>query len=199
MRARMALFQAGVTCEIREVVLKRKPAELLAVSPKATVPVLQLPDGTVLDESLDIMLWALQQNDPEQWLSPEGSSLQDMLKLIEGNDGDFKYHLDRYKYPDRFDLEPSAEHRDLACEFLANLEASLKHPHFLFGERCSLADVAIFPFVRQFARTDMAWFEHSGYPHLRSWLALWQESDLFAKTMTKFPAWQAENAPVILR
>jgi len=195
----MALLQAGIACEIREVILKKKPAELLDLSPKATVPVLQLADGTVLDESLDIMLWALRENDPESWLSAECASLQDMLKLIAGNDGDFKYHLDRYKYPERFGLEPSAEHRDMACEFLANLESSLKYSHFLFGERCSLADIAIFPFVRQFARIDMTWFEHNGYPHLKSWLALWQESGLFAKAMPKLPAWQAGNAPIFLR
>jgi len=154
-RARLALLASGTVCEIREVKLSAKPAEMLALSPKATVPVLLSPDGRVIEESLDIMRWALARNDPEGWLDRS-----DEL-LIACNDGPFKHHLDRYKYPDRHDADP-AEHRAAALDLLRPLEARLLASPYLCGDAMGLADAALMPFVRQFAQTDLAWFDGFG-------------------------------------
>jgi len=201
MRARMALIASGTQCELREVDLGNKPAAMLEASPKATVPVLQLADGTVLDESLDIMLWALKSNDPGRWLTPPESSMSDMLRIIEGNDGAFKYHLDRYKYPNRFADETDGDaraHRLQASGCLAPLEIALSKAPFLFGDHLSLADIAILPFVRQFAATDSEWFAALDYAHVQQWLQHWQQSNLFTSCMNKLPSWQAGDAPVYL-
>ncbi|MDX8407719.1 MAG: glutathione S-transferase [Mariprofundaceae bacterium] len=199
MRARMALLKAGLVCELREVVLRDKPAELLAISARETVPVLHLPNGNVLQESLDIMLWALRENDPDGWLLPEQTSGEEMFDLVSRNDHEFKYHLDRYKYPERFDLDDGEVHRDAAAGFLQALEARLLGSGYLCGNRASLADVAVFPFIRQFAHVDSDWFAASPFMHLRNWLHGWLESDLFAQAMPKIPRWQPEDAPVYLR
>lgn len=194
MRARLGLAAAGQVCELREVALKHKPPSLMQASPKGTVPVLMLPDGQVLEQSLDIMLWALRQHDPEGWLTPSHGTLQDMLALIYECDGPFKRALDRCKYPTRYPDADGDVERASAVAWLQDLEARLAaavEPHrYLFGEHASLADMAIAPFVRQFAGIDAAWWQAQPWPRLREWLARWQGSDLFARVMgVKLAAW----------
>jgi len=190
MRARMALFASGTVCELREIVLRAKPQELLAASAKGTVPVLVLPDGTVIEESLDIMLWALERNDPEHWLAPEHESRIAMLQFIAQCDGDFKRHLDRYKYPNRYDNVDPLEHRAAGADYLLALESRLANHPCLFGSRPALADIATFPFVRQFAQTDQAWFDAQPWPHLLRWLSTLLDSALFSSVMHKFDPWE---------
>jgi glutathione S-transferase len=197
MRARLALGVSGQPHELREVVLRNKPAAMLAASPKGTVPVLVLPGGEVLAESLDIMRWALDRHDPGQWLAPPGASPGETAALIAANDGDFKRHLDRYKYPNRYADESGGDaagfalsHRSEAATWLAQLDARLGEG-CLFGPQASLADMALLPFVRQFAHTDAAWFAAQPWPQLVRWLADWEASPLFAQVMQKHPPWQA--------
>ena len=198
MRARFALDASGLTCELREVVLRDKPPELLAASAKATVPVLVVPDGRVLDESMDIMHWALRQNDPGQWLVPQRGSLAAMVQLIAQFDGDFKHHLDRYKYPNHHAGEDATEdHRSACAAHLLALEQSLGNADFLFGTHASLADMAIAPFVRQFAHTDDAWFGSQPWPRLAGWLAVWEASALFDRVMHKYAPWHPGQATTI--
>lgn len=186
MRARMALMISACPVYLREVVLRDKPADMIAVSPKATVPVLVLSDGQVIDESLAIMHWALEQNDPENWLvRGEEQSL-----VITEADDQFKYHLDRYKYPNRYEDVDPLEHRAAALVFLQRLEQCITKSGHLFGSRSSLADHAIFPFVRQFANHDREWFDVQPLPALQKWLADHLSSPLFQTTMTKYPQWK---------
>ncbi len=189
MRARLALQSSGTACELREVVLRNKPAEMIEVSEKATVPVMVRTDGTVLDQSLDIMLWALHNHDPDCWLSPDADSFDAMITLIESCDGDFKHHLDRYKYATRYDDADPNYHRDRACLFLGELETRLEQGDFLFGKRPALADMGIAPFVRQFANTDRQWFDDIPYTKTRAWLDRFVKSPAFLSIMTKYPAW----------
>lgn len=186
MRARLALHAGGTDVEHREILLREKPQAMLDVSPKGTVPVLVLPDGKALEESLDIMRWALQRQDPENWLAP-GSQMD---TLIAACDGDFKHHLDRYKYASRHDTDP-AEHRRAASGFLALLERRLTASRQLFGDCMSMADAAIFPFVRQFAHTDRTWFYSQDWPRLAAWLDGHLASPRFAAVMHKHPVWKA--------
>lgn len=191
MRARMALWVAGVTVELREVKLAAKPPALLAASPKATVPVLVLADGTVIEQSLDIMRWALGQNDPEGWLTGEDAG------LIAANDGPFKHHLDRAKYPGRYDEDGITDHRAEALSLLAPLEARLAGAPFLSGDKRSLTDIALFPFIRQFAAIDAAWFAAQPLPRLQAWLDGLLASDLFAAIMPKFAPWTEGDVPIL--
>ncbi len=197
MRARMALYHAGIQCEVREVSLREKPAELLAISAKATVPVLQLSDGRVIDESLDIMHWALAENDA--WLDTDHDAMAD---LIQQNDCEFKYHLDRYKYPQRYtgtnDGLGEAYHFAAACDFLSQLEERLTVSVFLFGESSSMADVAIFPFVRQFAAVNSDRFDSLAFSRLIIWLNYWLSDAAFQQVMLKHKAWELDNKPVFL-
>lgn len=176
--------------ELREILLKDKPAAFLETSPSATVPALRLQDR-VLDESLDIMVWALQQSDPE-WLldmPPEG------WDLISTNDGPFKAALDHTKYASRYpDLDAKTE-RAKASVFLADLDDRLKGHDWLFGSRPTLADMAILPFVRQFANTDRAWFDLQDWPTLITWLERFTESGAFGTIMTKFTPWSEADEP----
>ena len=188
MRARMALWAAQIQVEVREISLREKPAHLLQISPKGTVPVLQLPDGTVLEQSLDIMQWALMQNDPQGWLNADRDAVQHLIAI---NDGDFKKALDRYKYPERYPEHSPAFYREQGEQFLQVLETALQQHHFLVSDTASMADVAIFPFIRQFAAVDAAWFAASAYPGLRIWLESWLDSPLFAEIMQKFPVYTA--------
>lgn len=193
MRARMALWVAGITVELREVKLAAKPPALLAASPKGTVPVLVLAVGTVIEESLDIMRWALAQHDPEGWLA------RDDAGLIAANDGPFKHHLDRAKYPGRYEGDDGAtDHRAAALALLAPLEARLADAPFLAGASRGLTDIALLPFVRQFAAIDPAWFAAQPLPRLQDWLDGLLASDLFAAIMPKFAPWQEGDAPVFL-
>ncbi len=190
MRARLALAVSGQACELREVVLKSKPQALLQASPKGTVPVLVLPSGQVVEQSLDIMLWALALHDPEGWLTPSQGTVQDMVVLIAECDGPFKQALDRCKYPSRYpDAHIDAE-RARAVAWLGTLATRLSpgQPH-LFGTHPALADMAIAPFVRQFAGIDPAWWAAQPWPQLRAWLDKWQDSDLWASVMHKLPPW----------
>lgn len=196
MRARMSLVSAGIRCELREVVLRDKPAEMIAVSPKATVPVLQLPDGLVIDESIDIMQWALAHGDPGGWLRPESATIEEALDLIEETETKFKPHLDRYKYPDRYPGEDAIVHRSACSRFLASLEERLADSPYLFGNEPCIADIAIFPFVRQFANTDRDWFDASVLLNMQVWLQKLITSPLFEKAMKKYPQWRNEHKAV---
>ncbi|MBF5040363.1 glutathione S-transferase [Methylophilus sp. 13] len=186
MRARMAIWAANIQVEVREISLREKPAHLLQISPKGTVPVLQLPDGTVLEQSLDIMQWALVQSDPQGWLNADPEAVNALITI---NDGDFKKALDRYKYPDRYPEQAQLVYREQGEQFLQRLEAALEQHDYLLGDSASMADVAIFPFIRQFAAVDAEWFASSPYPKLRIWLEGWLESALFAEVMQKFPTY----------
>lgn len=189
MRARLALAVSGQTCELREVVLKNKPKGLLQASPKATVPVLVLPSGQVLQQSLHIMQWALAQHDPAHWLAPTEGTEADMLALIDECDSRFKQALDRCKYPSRYPEADASVALTHAVEWLQGLEARLTLHPFLFGGHAALADMAIAPFVRQFAGIDADWWAAQPWPHLQTWLARWQASSLFERVMHKLPAW----------
>ncbi|MFC4256467.1 glutathione S-transferase [Altererythrobacter xixiisoli] len=182
MRARMAVLVSGVDYTHREVVLRDKPAAMLAASPKGTVPVLVLAGGQVIDESIDIMRWALARNDPENWLA------RDDAGLIAEFDGAFKYHLDRYKYPNRYDLDP-LPHRAAGLAMLVQLADRLTGQDFLHGKERGLSDMALFPFVRQFAATDADWFAEAAPPVVQAWLARLAGSELFERAMIRLPQW----------
>lgn len=188
MRARMALRCAEIAVEVREISLRDKPPEMLAISPKGTVPVLHCADGRVIDQSLDIMRWALAQNDPLHWLrcQPGSEAYAQQETLIACNDTTFKHWLDRYKYAERYPEFDATYYRGqaLSCQ-IEVLEQQLSQHAFLGGETAALSDVALFPFVRQFAAVDAAWFETSPYPATRRWLRGWVESDLFKRIMAK--------------
>ncbi|MEC8837723.1 MAG: glutathione S-transferase [Pseudomonadota bacterium] len=185
MRARMALSSSGLEYEHREVVLRDKPPEMLEVSPKGTVPVLVTPTGTVIEESLDIMRHALAMKDPEGWLE------RDDPELVAANDGPFKHHLDRYKYATRYaDVDPE-EHRSAALDILRQLDARLAKDAYLCGARRGLADIAIFPFIRQFANADRTWFDAQSLPRLQDWLERLVTSELFTGVMAKHAQWKA--------
>lgn len=186
MRARMALLVSGVPFELREVVLRNKPAEMIAASPKATVPVLVLESGTVIDESIDIMRWALDRHDPEDWLSGDDAA------LVARFDGAFKHHLDRYKYPDRHDGDPR-EHRAAGLALLEELEPRLAANANLCRQTRALADIAIMPFVRQFAAVDRASFDAQPIPQVRAWLARHIASPLFDQAMQRLAPWAPEG------
>jgi glutathione S-transferase len=190
-RARLALKVSGFAVELREVLLRDKPEAFLEASPSSTVPVMALPDGEVIDESLDIMLHALRRNDPEGWLTPDKGNLDGMLALIGNADGDFKRDLDRAKYPNRHpDGDPDrAWHA--AIGFLNGLAPALReNGGWLFGPRASLADMALLPFVRQFAHIDRQRFDGAARPEVTRWLDGFLASPLFAAVMDKYPAWQ---------
>ena len=216
MRTRMTLIQSGIQCELREIVLRDKPPAMLQASAKGTVPVMVQPDGTVLDESLDIMLWALRQNDPGNWLggskkqtstdqgngvanTTSSTETAEMLALIDHLDGQFKQSLDRYKYASRYTDENDGRgvnpiaHRDNCITQLAPLTERLsKHP-FLFGSDLSIADIATAPFVRQFANTDPAWFQEHAPQPLRLWLDSILSSQLFKQCMVKYRVWPMQG------
>jgi len=189
MRARLALLAARQAVEHREIVLKNKPPEMLRVSPKGTVPVLVLNNGIVLEQSLDIMAWALERLDPEAWLPADEATRHAVWALIAQNDGAFKQHLDRYKYPHRYGLADGTAHRDIARGFLEHLQNRLAGHGFLGGAHFGLADAAIAPFVRQFAHTDPGWFAAQPWIQLTQWLADFEASAAFAQVMEKHPVW----------
>lgn len=188
MRARMTLCGGSIAVELREVSLRAKPEAMLAISAKGTVPVLHLPDQTVLDESLDIMRWALAQSDPDQWLIPELAAQS--TRLIAENDGSFKENLDRYKYWERYPADSQQDYRAAAEVFLHKLEILLEDNRYLLGNKIGITDIAIFPFIRQFAFVDKDWFDQAPYPRIQDWLQSFLDSALFADIMGKQPAWQ---------
>ena len=194
MRARMALAVSQQTCELREVVLAQKPVALLQASPKGTVPVLVRDDGTVLEQSLEIMLWALQRHDPHAWLPTDTDAWASTHALIAHNDGSFKRQLDRYKYPARHGLENGQTERDAAAPWLQTLNTTLSRQAYLGGGQWGLADAAIAPFIRQFAHTDPAWFAAQAWPKLQAWLGNFETSDTYLRCMDKYTAWQPGHA-----
>ncbi len=191
MRARMALLVSGTAVELREVALRDKPAEMIAASPKATVPVLVTDDGTVIDESIDIMRWALARNDPDDWFAGDDAA------LISANDGAFKHHLDRYKYPDRHGVH-AQDHRSAGLAMLHDLDARLSTHANLCGDAPALADIAIMPFVRQFAAVDADWFAAQTLPRLQAWLIRHATSALFDQAMLRVKPWVPGDPVVML-
>jgi len=185
----MAIAYAGIHVELREISLRDKPEALLAVSPKGTVPVLLLPDQSVLDESLDVMIWSLGQYDPDKWIASDGLISREAQKLIEMNDCQFKVYLDRYKYSVRFPEHPSEYYRECGENFLGVLEACLGSSQYLLGDQLSLVDVAIFPFIRQFSKVDLSWFQSSSYIALNAWLDKFERGELFNSVMNKYKPW----------
>lgn len=186
MRARMALRYARVNADIRDISLREKPSSMLKLSPKGTVPVLVLSDGEVIDESIEIVFWALHQQDPDGWLNV---NLDTANALIDENDGSFKKALDRYKYPDRFPDLPVADYRAQGAVFLSKLEQHLAQHTYLLSDQLSVADIAIFPFIRQFANVDKAWFDKASYPKLQNWLKALLNTALFESIMEKQPTY----------
>lgn len=190
MRARMALSYAGIAVEIREIALKQKPASMLSISPKGTVPVLVLASGKVIEQSLDIVNWALQQWDENDWEMQANLAQKNLAEeLIALNDGAFKQALDKYKYAIRFPENPPEIYRAQGEEFLQRLEDLLSQTTYLCRDTLSKADIAIFPFIRQFSMVDEIWFESAQYPELKAWLNGLLGSDLFLGVMQKYPTW----------
>lgn len=188
MRARLGILFAELQVELREITLKNKPSQMLAISPKGTVPVLQLLDGTVIEESTEIMIWALEQQDPQGLLDAE--VLQQANALTDKNDNEFKYWLDRYKYADRHTDMTQTEYRQKGEIFLQVLEELLTKNPYLLGKTVTIADIGIMPFVRQFAHVDRDIFYSLPYPNLQRWLQDWLQHPFFLQTMTKFQPWQ---------
>lgn len=187
MRARMALDYANIQVEIRDIQLRDKPQHMLSISPKGTVPVLILPDGHVYEQSLDIMHWALHQFDPQGWLQADQSTTS---ALITQNDTSFKSALDRYKYPERFPEQLQQAHREDGEVLLQRLETHLIQTQFLVANHMTLADIAIFPFIRQFAAVDALWFSQCPYTNLSVWLNGLSHAELFIRSMQKQPIYQ---------
>lgn len=192
MRARLALASAGIKVELREILLRDKAPAFLKASPSATVPCLVAPDQT-LDESRDIMIWALQQNDPDGWLNMPDEG-HDIIDVIEGP---FKTALDRYKYSTRYDDADKSAERAKASTFLIELDAKLNGTKYLFGNEPRLADMATLPFIRQFAMTDKAWFDAQDWSNLAQWVENFIDSKQFKSIMTKYPVW-ADGDPTTL-
>ena len=190
MRARLAIDAAGIEVETREILLKDKPKEMLAASAKGTVPVLVLPNGEVIDESLDIMFWALEQNDPKNLL--DDKIFKSANSLIQENDLSFKSSLDKYKYSVRFPEKSEQEYRSNCEVFLTEIEKHLNQNEFVLGANQTIADITIFPFIRQFAFVDKAWFDASPYEKLKSWLSNHLESEAFERIMVKREVWKAD-------
>ncbi|WP_201553768.1 glutathione S-transferase [Psychrobacter immobilis] len=195
MRARLGLLFAELPVELREITLKNKPVHMLAISPKGTVPVLQLADGVVIEESREIMEWALEQQDPQELMNPK--TLHQGNTLIEQNDQEFKYWLDRYKYADRHLEMTQTEYRQKGEAFLQILEELLTKNTYLLEDSVTIADIGIMPFVRQFAHVDRDVFYSLPYPKLQIWLKNWLAHPLFIQAMTKFQPWQDGDEPVI--
>jgi glutathione S-transferase len=195
MRARLAIAVSGIQVELREILLKDKPQAMLNVSPKGTVPVLITADDSVIDESNDIMIWALQQSDPDHWLSDDAKQQQITAALISKNDQGFKHFLDRYKYADRFPENTELYYRQQAELTLSDLEQKLSLSPYLLSDRLTLADMALLPFIRQFAFVDKAWFDEAPYPKIQAWLDQFINTPLFDNMMVKLTPWQqGDNA-----
>ena len=195
MRARLGILFAELQVELREIMLKNKPPQMLAISPKGTVPVLQLLDGTVIEESREIMIWALAQRDSQGLLNAE--TLLEANALIDKNDNEFKYWLDRYKYADRHLEMSQTEYRQQGEVFLQLLEELLTKNSYLLGESMTIADIGIMPFVRQFAHVNRDVFYDLPYPNLQHWLQDWLSHPLFLQAMTKFQPWQEKDDVVV--
>lgn len=198
MRARIAIFKAKQSVILRDLVLSNKPKELFTASPKATVPVLVLTNGTVLEESLDVMLWALNETDPDDLLQSEYEcSLSEILTLINTFDHSFKVSLEQYKCAKRYRENNVVEYREACEQFIQTLESRLNSHKFLMSNKESLADIALLPFIRQFARVERQWYLQSPYPQVRQWLNNYLQSPMFTKVMAKYPIWLEHNEEVL--
>ncbi len=198
MRSRLALKYSGIQVELREVDLNAIPDALRALVPEnPTVPVLQLPDGRIIDESWDVLLWAVREHDPDGWLGKEECNLVPAEQWIEMNDFSFKTDLDHYKYHERHPEQTQREYRAEAEEFIRDLEDQLQQTRFLLGDKLSIADIGVLPFIRQFAFVDKAWFDQAPYPKVQAWLAAFLESDLFDSVMGKYAVWTTGDEPVL--
>lgn len=198
MRARLAIFKAQQTVLLRDLVLSNKPAEMIAVSPKGTVPVLVLTNGRVIEESLEVMLWALQQTDPDDLFHcDDEGALPAMLSLISTFDNDFKTSLEAYKCAKRYQEDNVDECRIVCQQYIEQLEQRLTEHRFLMSDKESLADIALVPFIRQFARVERQWYLQSPYPKVRRWLNSYLQSPVFTKVMAKHPLWVDNHEDVL--
>lgn len=189
MRARLAIKSSGRNVLLREILLRDKPAPFLEASEKGTVPVLVLPDGTVIDESIDVMFWALEGSDPEDWMAPLSANEDESRAHLNSLDNEFKHHLDRYKYATRYDGVDESEHRDQGVVFLDKWNQTIGQTGALSGEKLGFLDYATLPFVRQFRIADPDWFDRQDWPHLHHWLQSFLASERFDMIMKKYKPW----------
>ena len=195
MRARMAIHISGQKCELREVLLRDKPPSMLEYSAKGTVPVLILQDGKVIDESLDVIDWALNLNDPDDWQrSKDKEKTKELIKI---NDGEFKYHLDRYKYSKRYDNEDPEFHRKKCLKFIESINNELNNSKYIFDDNISYADIVVLPFIRQFRIADIEWFDSLPYDNLKKWLSSFLDSSLLNSIMKKYDLWQEGDKSIV--
>jgi glutathione S-transferase len=198
MRAHMALFNSGIKVELREVDINNMPEEAASISPKATVPILVFNDGTFIDESWDIVKWALAQNDPDNWLGKDNAYLLDAEMLVETNDFSFKEDLDHYKDSDHYPQQRDQDYRQACEEFLLELEDMLSDSQYLLSDAMSLADIGVFPFILQFSQVDKEWFVQSPYPRVQHWLNRIIGSSLFQHIFQKHKIWRPGDSPVYI-
>ena len=195
MRARMAIHISGQRCELREVLLRDKPPSMLEYSAKGTVPVLILQDGKVIDESLDVIDWALNLNDPDNWQRSKNN--EKTKELIKINDGEFKYHLDRYKYSKRYDNEDPEFHRKKCLKFIESINNELNNSEYIFDDNISYADIVLLPFIRQFRIADIEWFDSLPYDNLKKWLSSFLGSSLLNSIMKKYDLWKEGDKSIV--
>ncbi|MDD1793301.1 glutathione S-transferase [Enterovibrio sp. ZSDZ42] len=198
MRSRLAILHAGQAVILRDIDMNNKPDDMLAISPKGTVPVLDLGDGTVIDESLDVMIWALTQSDPNNLLySHDSEQLPAMRELIQRHDVEFVGALQRYRAASRYHDNNKTECRDKCCEWLAPIEQKLSEHAYIMGEQPSLVDYAMLPFIRQFSRVDKRWYAQAPFPRLRAWLINHYNDPTFSKVMVSHPKWKKNDEPIL--
>lgn len=200
MRARIAIFKSQKSVELRDVKLTSKPAAMLTASPKGTVPILVVSSSQIIDESLNVMLWSLDQSDPDNLLqqhAASSSNLPQLLAFIATYDDEFKACIERYKCAKRYH-EPNLEECRKACEvYTQDLEARLSKHNYVMGAKESLADIAILPFIRQFAKVERKWYVQAAYPNLKRWLNSYLQSAMFNKVMAQYPLWEEGNDAVV--
>ena len=195
MRARMAIHISDQRCELREVLLRDKPPSMLEYSAKGTVPVLILQDGKIIDESLDVIDWALNLNDPDDWQrSKDKEKTKELIKI---NDGEFKYHLDRYKYSKRYDNEDPEFHRKKCLKFIESINNELNNSEYIFDDNISYADIVLLPFIRQFRIADIEWFDSLPYDNLKKWLSSFLGSSLLNSIMKKYDLWKEGDKSIV--
>jgi len=195
MRARMAIHISGQKCELREVLLRDKPSSMLEYSAKGTVPVLILQDGKVIDESLDVIDWALDLHDPDDWQrSKDKEKTKELIKI---NDGEFKYHLDRYKYSKRYNNEDPEFHRKKCLKFIESINNELNNSEYIFDDNISYADIVLLPFIRQFRIADIEWFDSLPYDNLKKWLSSFLGSSLLNSIMKKYDLWKEGDKSIV--
>ena len=195
MRARMAIHISGQKCELREVLLRDKPPSMLEYSAKGTVPVLILQDDKVIDESLDVIDWALNLNDPDDW--QRSKDTEKTKELIKINDGEFKYHLDRYKYSKRYDNEDPEFHKKKCLKFIESINNELNNSKYIFDDNISYADIVVLPFIRQFRIADIEWFDSLPYDNLKNWLSNFLDSSLLNSSMKKYDLWKEGDKSIV--